>query len=151
MELSELNQKSEEWLKKEIKKGGRFVTYSYSISIVAASFQRYSKIYFLRHYEAAINHGYPYLLISFFLGWWGIPFGPIFTIASIIRAFKGRDVTNEVLTMIRWSDDGPQIPTTLKELDSKGIPQKPSGLKIKQTAVTPKKSARFHKKATPQN
>ena len=41
-------------------------------------------------------------LLSLFLGWWGFPFGPIFTIWALVVNFGGgRDVTHEVLANLR--------------------------------------------------
>lgn len=85
-------------LNNELKLGGKYVVYTYAISIVVMTFRRSSKrVYFIKHDESAIKHGWPYLLISLFLGWWGIPFGPIYTIQSIYYAFCGKDVTREVI------------------------------------------------------
>jgi hypothetical protein len=39
-------------------------------------------IYFIKSGESAVAYSWKYSLISFFAGWWGIPFGPIFSIAS---------------------------------------------------------------------
>jgi hypothetical protein len=39
--------------------------------------------------------------VDFIFWWWGIPFGPIFSIASFYRNFTGgKDITNEVLHQI---------------------------------------------------
>jgi hypothetical protein len=85
-------------LNKELAAGGKFVIYTYAISIVVLTFRRGSKkVFFIKHDESAIKHGWPYLLISLFFGWWGIPFGPIYTIQAIYYAFCGKDVTQEVI------------------------------------------------------
>jgi hypothetical protein len=40
----------------------------------------------------------PFTLLSLVLGWWGIPWGPIYTIQSVVINFQGgKDVTKEVL------------------------------------------------------
>lgn len=42
-----------------------------------------------------------YTLLTFFVGWWGIPWGPIYSIGAFITNFKGgKDVTNEVLAAL---------------------------------------------------
>lgn len=58
--------------------GGRFVIYTYAISILIMTFRRGSNVFLLKKGEWAIKHGYPYLLLSLLLGWWGIPWGPIY-------------------------------------------------------------------------
>lgn len=77
--------------------GGRFVIYTYAISILIMTFRRGSNVFLLKKGEWAIKHGYPYLLLSLLLGWWGIPWGPIYTIQSIYNSFVGKDITQEVL------------------------------------------------------
>ena len=81
----------------EIQKGGRFVIYQYCISILILTFKRPSDIYFIRGGESAVLKGLPFTLMSFFFGWWGIPWGPIYTIGSFITNFGGgKDVTQEI-------------------------------------------------------
>ena len=87
MTLDELKGMPYSQLAKEIELGGRFVVYTYTISIVLMTFRRPSKIYFIRKGELAIKHGWQYLLLSLLLGWWGIPFGPIYTLQSIWYSF----------------------------------------------------------------
>jgi hypothetical protein len=85
-------------LQQEIQQGGKFVIYSYCISIVIMTFKRSSNIYFISHDQNAVVKGLPFTLLSFVLGWWGIPWGPIYTIQSIWTNFSGgKDVTKEVL------------------------------------------------------
>lgn len=84
-------------LRFEIEQGGRFVVYGYCISILVMSFKRVSGVYFLRHGESAFAKGIGFSLISLVFGWWGIPWGPIWTIGTIVRNCRGgHDVTQEV-------------------------------------------------------
>jgi hypothetical protein len=42
--------------------------------------------------------GLPFSLLSLFLGWWGIPWGPIYTVQALWVNFSGgKDVTREIL------------------------------------------------------
>lgn len=85
-------------LQQEIQQGGKFVMYQYCISILIITFKRSSNIYFVAHDQNGVMTGLPFSLLSFFLGWWGIPWGPIYTIQSLWVNFRGgRDVTQEVL------------------------------------------------------
>lgn len=85
-------------LQQEIQQGGKFVMYQYCISILVITFKRSSNIYLIGHDQNAIVKGLPFSLLSFFLGWWGIPWGPIYTIQSLWVNFGGgKDVTQEVL------------------------------------------------------
>src|ERR1051325_7692003 len=85
-------------LQQEIGQGGKFVMYQYCISLLVITFRRSSKIYFISHEQNAILKGLPFTLLSLVLGWWGIPWGPIYTIHSLWVNFNGgKDVTKEVV------------------------------------------------------
>ena len=86
-------------LQQELQQGGKFVMYQYCVSLLIITFRRSSKIYLIRHEDNAVVKGLPFTFLSLVLGWWGIPWGPIFTIQSIWVNFSGgKDVTQEVLT-----------------------------------------------------
>lgn len=86
----------------ELERGAKFVIYQYCISILIMTFRRSSDIYFVRAGESAFSKGLGFSLISLLLGWWGIPWGPIYTIGSFITNFGGgKDVTQEVLATIQ--------------------------------------------------
>jgi hypothetical protein len=88
-------------LQQEIQQGGKFVIYQYCFSLLVITFKRPSNIYFISHEANAVIKGLPFTLLSLLLGWWGIPWGPIYTIQSIWINFKGgRDVTNEVIASL---------------------------------------------------
>ena len=94
-----------EQISAEVKIGARFVVYQYCISILVMTFKRGSDIYFIRPGDNSVAKGIPFTLISLFLGWWGIPWGPIWTISTIVKNLNGGlDVTNLVL---RPSAPGP--------------------------------------------
>lgn len=82
----------------ELQQGAKFVMFQYCFSIIVMTFRRSSKnIYFIRAGESAAGKAVPYSLISFLFGWWGIPWGPIWTMQSLILNFKGgQDVTQEI-------------------------------------------------------
>jgi hypothetical protein len=88
----------------ELQKGAKFVMFKYCISIIVLTFQRPSNIYFIRSGESAVGKGIGFSLISLVLGWWGIPWGPIYTIGSLYTNFTGgKDVTQAVLDSFRAS------------------------------------------------
>jgi hypothetical protein len=72
-----------------VRAGGRFVVYPYCISIIVLSFKRSSEVVFV---EPA-KRGKPvrYVLVSLVLGWWGIPWGPVWTIQSISTSLARRE------------------------------------------------------------
>jgi hypothetical protein len=88
-------------LQMELQRGGKFVTFQYCISILVMTFKRRSNIYFIKADENAIVKGLPFTLLSLFLGWWGIPWGIIYTIETLGINFKGgRDVTQQVISAV---------------------------------------------------
>lgn len=85
----------------ELSRGGKFVIYQYCISIVVMTFKRSSGIYFIKSDQSAFKSGAGWTLLTFLLGWWGIPWGPIYTIGSLITNFGGgKNVTEEVLAAV---------------------------------------------------
>ncbi|MFN8286414.1 MAG: hypothetical protein U0V74_06665 [Chitinophagales bacterium] len=85
-------------IKHEIDRGGRFVMYQYTISILVMTFKRPTDIYFIKGSESGVVKGLPYALITLFLGWWGIPWGPIYSIGSLYTNLSGgKDLTDAVV------------------------------------------------------
>lgn len=86
---------------RELKNGAKFVVFKYCISIVIMTFRRSSDIYFIRTDESTVKHSIGFTLLTFFLGWWGIPWGPIYTIGSLYTNLTGGDdVTEDVLNAL---------------------------------------------------
>lgn len=82
----------------EVQRGGRFVVFPYTISIVVLTFQRHSGVHFIRAGEGTFGKAFPYLLLSLLFGWWGIPFGLIYTPIALFQSLSGgKDITGEVM------------------------------------------------------
>ena len=91
-----------------LQSGGKFVVYQYCISVLIITFRRVSDVFFIRPGESTVSKGLPYSLLSFLLGWWGIPWGPIHTVGALITNFGGgKDVTAAVVSSL----NGPRQPT----------------------------------------
>ena len=91
-------------INKELQNGAKFVIYQFTISIIVMTFRRSSDIYFIRSGENASVKGLSYTLISLLFGWWGIPWGPIYTIGSLFTNLGGgKNVTEEVLQSVNHS------------------------------------------------
>lgn len=69
----------------------KYVIYRYTISLWVVTFYLRSRVYRVSSKKIAILRGIPYSLLSLLLGWWGIPWGPIRTIQSIIINLRGGD------------------------------------------------------------
>lgn len=89
--------------------GGRIVFYQYCFSILIMTFKRPSEFYLLRPGENALVKGLHCSFVSAIVGWWGIPWGPIYTIGSFIKNFGGgTDVTDAFLPV----EQPPPIPSS---------------------------------------
>lgn len=88
-------------LNMELQTGGKFVVFQYCISIVVLTFKRSSDIYFIKGGESTFSKSIGYTILTLLVGWWGIPWGPIYTIGSLITNFGGgKDVTPEVIAVL---------------------------------------------------
>jgi hypothetical protein len=85
----------------ELSKGGKFVVYQYCVSLLVVSFKRSSDVYFVTANRPFTGAPLRYSLLSFIAGWWGVPWGPIWTIQSLwINLSGGRDVTAHVVAKL---------------------------------------------------
>ena len=101
IQISGLENITPEHLDSELARGAKFVRFEYCISILILTFKRTSDVYFLRPEDNAVLKGLTFTLISLVLGWWGFPWGPIYTVAAISNNLGGgRDVTWDVLNVI---------------------------------------------------
>jgi hypothetical protein len=95
-------------LQTEVKNGGKFVIYQYCFSVVIMTFKRVSDIYFVKSNESRVAKGLSWSLLSFLFGWWGIPWGIVYTISALAKNFAGgKDVTAEVMRFIHSQTNGP--------------------------------------------
>ena len=102
----------------EIQRGAKFVLFQYCISVIILTFRRPSDIYFLRSGENPVVKGLPFTLLSLVTGWWGIPWGPIYTIQSVYNNSRGgKDVTQAVVTSLRTqaapAQSAPPVPARI--------------------------------------
>jgi hypothetical protein len=81
-------------LDQAIRQGGRFVFFEYCISCFLFTLRRPSDICFLRGYQWGWVRGLPYTLFTLMFGWWGLPWGFIYTpLALTTNIAGGCDVT----------------------------------------------------------
>ena len=85
----------------ELIAGGKFVTYQYCVSILFMTFRPPTDVYFIRSGQSAAVRSLPFTLITLLFGWWGIPWGPVHTIDTLICNLKGgKDITEFVSEML---------------------------------------------------
>ena len=91
-----------ETIARELAHGARFVAFEYCISFIFASTRRFTSPYLLRPGELGLVRGLPFSLLSMLVGWWGIPWGVVYTPLVLVTNFSGgRDATNEVLAALQ--------------------------------------------------
>jgi hypothetical protein len=62
------------------------------------TFRRSSDIYFIKYHDGAVKKGLKFTILSALIGWWGIPWGAIYTIGALVTNLGGgKDVTKEVI------------------------------------------------------
>ena len=95
----------------EIQRGAKLVCYQYCISIVVMTFRRASNVYYIPAGESAVAKGLPWTLLTLVAGWWGIPWGPIFTVQSLVTNFQGgKDLTPELSEHLSRAAVAPIVP-----------------------------------------
>lgn len=95
-----------EQLNHEVENGAKFITFQYCISLLVITFKRSSDIYFVRPGESFFGVGLGFTLLSLIMGWWGIPWGPIYTIGAIFTNLSGgKDITREVLGQFNYPNN----------------------------------------------
>lgn len=101
MKIQGLGDRSVAEVQHLVGQGGKFVIYSYCISILVMTFKRGTDVFFIPPGQGRVGPGIPYVLISFFFGWWGFPFGLIYTPMAIIQNLSGgKDVTHEMMSAL---------------------------------------------------
>ncbi len=87
----------------EIESGGRFVVYQYCVSVFFMTYLCSSKVHFVRSAGANLVKRLGYSILSLLVGWWGFPFGFIYTPMVVFKnLFGGKDVTEKTMTDLLW-------------------------------------------------
>ena len=92
-------------IKNLISKGAKFVVFPYTISIIVMTLRRNSSIYFIRPDENSFKYSFGHFGINLLLGWWGFPWGPIYTLGALFKHIGGgKDLTQAVLGHLIQND-----------------------------------------------
>lgn len=95
----------------QVRQGAKFIVFGYCMSFLIVTLRRSSEVQFVRAGESVFLAGLPYTLLSLFLGWWGFPFGLIYTpIVVIQNLVGGKDVTQQVMGTFGGSAPPPGLP-----------------------------------------
>jgi hypothetical protein len=88
-------------LQQQVSNGGRFVYFAYTISLLIVTFRDTSGVYLIRSDENSAGKSFLFTIVSFLIGWWGVPWGPKYTLQAIRTNLQGgKDVTDEVMDVI---------------------------------------------------
>lgn len=91
-----------------LENGGRVVSFSYCVSVLILTFKRSTDLYLVRPGESAFVKSLPWTLLTLALGWWGFPFGLLFTPWALFENLAGgQDHTAAVLADLRGYAPGP--------------------------------------------
>ncbi|HOV26188.1 MAG TPA: S41 family peptidase [Pseudobacteroides sp.] len=96
-----INNMTYEQLVNEVNRGARFKYFYTCVSVLIVTNRNISDIYFIPAGESEFNYHFKHSLITLLFGWWGIPWGIIWTISSLANNLNGgEDITQEVLDTI---------------------------------------------------
>lgn len=105
MQIKNIEGLSVAQIKELVSQGAEFVYFPYTVSFVLGTLKRASSIYFIRPYEGKFKYSYKHVGVNALFGWWGIPWGPIYTIGSMYHQLSGgKDVTQAVLSDLIQND-----------------------------------------------
>ena len=75
--------------------GARLVYFHYTVSVLVMTLRRSSAVHLIRKGEGTLARSLPYTLLTLVAGWWGVPFGPIYSVMSLFANLSGgTDVTD---------------------------------------------------------
>jgi hypothetical protein len=81
----------------EAESDDRWVVFEYCISLIAVTLRRPSRPIHLKPAQRAWVRGLPYVMVSLLFGWWGLPWGVIYTpLAIYANLTGGLDITAQV-------------------------------------------------------
>ena len=88
-----------EQMHQAVELGAKFVVFQYCVSVILMTYKRSSGVYFVRPGHSALAPRIGYTILSLLFGWWGFPWGPIYTVQALWNnAMGGLDLTPEMLS-----------------------------------------------------
>ena len=97
-------------LQAEIARGARFVSYQWCLSLLVVTLKRGTRLHYLRPGETGFLPGFLWSAFSLVAGWWGFPWGPIYTIGSLWTNLRGgTDVTAAISAELAANHGAPAV------------------------------------------
>lgn len=101
MKIKNIDGMSAADLQQAVNEGGKFVYFAYTISLIVVTFRDTSGVYLVRAGESAVNKSILFTISTLLFGWWGIPWGPKYTIEALSTNLRGgKNVTDEVMSVV---------------------------------------------------
>ncbi|WP_374175043.1 hypothetical protein [Flavobacterium tructae] len=105
MQIKNIDGLSVSQIRNMVQQGGKFVVFPYTVSFILMTLKRSSDIYFIKANENTFKYSYGFVFLNLIVGWWGIPWGPIYTIGSAYHhVVGGKDLTQAVLSHLMQHD-----------------------------------------------
>ncbi len=80
-----------------VAQGGRLVVFEFCISLLVVTLRCPTRVHLLRPGQLGALVSLPYTLLTFLLGWWGLPWGVIYTPLVLANNLcGGADVTAQL-------------------------------------------------------
>jgi hypothetical protein len=85
-----------------VNSGCRFISFTYCISIIfAVTLRRFSPAILIIDRRVFNKNKFKYNLLTILFGWWGFPWGPIFSVRALnVNRKGGIDVTDDIMLNI---------------------------------------------------
>jgi tetratricopeptide (TPR) repeat protein len=91
---------SAEEIREEVERGAHIVMYAYCVSFLVITFKRDTRPYLIKGGHSRLGPGLPWALLTLLFGWWGFPWGLIYTPMALWQTLRGGvDLTDA------WIDD----------------------------------------------
>lgn len=88
-------------IQEQLDRGARFVQFEYCVSCIVYTYRKTSDVYFIKCDETSFFPSLPWSFCNLLLGWWGLPWGPVRTLQSLITNFAGgKNVTQQILAEV---------------------------------------------------
>lgn len=120
---------SEEEIALKLTEGFRLLSYEYCLSFLVITLKRPTAVYLVAPGESDLGNRALFSSLSFFMGWWGIPWGPIYTISTIYRNLSGgHDHSKALIEHVLAKS--PSGPPALPSPYTVPAPEKPPGIAV---------------------
>ena len=98
MEIKGIEGMTLDEIEDEVEDGGKFVIFIWVISVLILTFKRTTDIHYIPPGHGTFSKSIGPTLLSCVIGWWGFPWGVIYTLQAIFTNLGGgKDVTDEVM------------------------------------------------------